>query len=129
EIVIGAIEHGRHFLEQRHDLIDEFTRVLVLAGGSLLNLLAVFVGAGQKSHVIAIEPLEAGKCVGGQNLVGVAAVGWANGVGYGGRCVELSCVAHDSKFSKNHATLAASSRTERSWSMVWRRSRLRVYAI
>ena len=72
EIVVGAIEPLHHGLEARHVALDQFARRHVLLGRRLQHLDAVFVGAGEKEHVAAIEPHEAGNGVGGNGLVGVA---------------------------------------------------------
>ena len=44
----------------------------LLLGRRLQHLDAVLVGAGEKKHVVAVEPHEAGDRVGGDRFVGVA---------------------------------------------------------
>ncbi len=56
----------------RHGARDQLPRRQVLLGSGLQNLDAVLVGAGEKEHVAAIEPHEAGDGVGRDQLVGVA---------------------------------------------------------
>ena len=65
EFVVGAIEPLHHGLEARHVALDQFARRHVLLGRRLQHLDAVLVGAGEKEHVAAIEPHEAGDGVGG----------------------------------------------------------------
>ena len=53
--------------------------------GRALHLLAVLVHAGDKQHVIAVEPLPSGEGVGGDALIGVADMRRAIRIGNGRR--------------------------------------------
>ena len=81
ELVVRQVEPLHHRLEARHVALDQFARREILLAGGLLHLDAVFVGAGEEEHVVAIEPHEAGDRVGGDRLVGVADVRHAVGIG------------------------------------------------
>ena len=72
EIVVRAIEPFHHGLEARHVALDQLARRQVFLGRRLQHLDAVLVGAGEKEHVMAVEPHEAGDGVGGDRLIGVA---------------------------------------------------------
>jgi hypothetical protein len=93
EVVVGAVQRLHHGLELRRHLGDEVGRRLALPFRSLLDLLAVLVGAGEEQHVVAVEPLEAGQRVGGQRLVGLADMRRAIGV-RDGRGNEERLVGH-----------------------------------
>ena len=72
EIVVRALELFHHGLEARHVALDQLPRRQVLLGRRLQHFDAVLVGAGEKEHVAAVEPLKAGDGVGGDRLIGVA---------------------------------------------------------
>ena len=88
ETVVRQMQRVGERLEARGVAVGEFAHRHALLDRGLLHLQAVLVGAGQKEHVIAVEPLEAGDGVGRDRLVGVADVGYAVRVGDGSRDVE-----------------------------------------
>ena len=67
--------------------VDQFARRQLLLGRGLQHLDAVLVGAGEKEHVIAVEPHEAGDRIGGDDLIGVADMRRAVRIGDRGRDV------------------------------------------
>jgi hypothetical protein len=89
EIVIGTAERCHHVFEQLRHLLDEFGGAAALLAGRLLDLLAVFIGAGQEQDVIAVEPFEAGKRIRCQHFIGMADMGSAIRIRNGGGDIEL----------------------------------------
>lgn len=92
EAVVGDI----HQLPQVLDPLGALHNVVhkLLGGnagllGLVLDLLAVLVGAGEKQHVAAGQPLIAGHGVGGHGAVGVADVQFVAGVVDGGRNIKF----------------------------------------
>src|ERR1700674_292213 len=84
ESVVAALEPLDHGAEPRHGALDEFARRKALLGRGLLHLLTVLVGAGQKEHVVAVEPHEARDRIGRDRLVGVADMRRTVRIGDGG---------------------------------------------
>jgi hypothetical protein len=91
EIVVGSIERGRHAAELGRVAVGELARRDAFLARGLQHLDAVLVGAGQEEHVLAVEPLEAGKGIGGDQFIGMADMRLAVRIGDRGRDVE--CVA------------------------------------
>jgi len=74
EAVVGDIHQLPKILDAGDDMVDILLRRNAGRLGLLLDLLAVFVGAGQEHHVIALQPLVARHDVGGDGAVAVADV-------------------------------------------------------
>ena len=72
EIIIGAIELNQHVAEDGRVLVGQLNRLDTFLLGSLLHLLAVFVGARQKEHILAVKPLKPRHNIRGDRRVGVA---------------------------------------------------------
>jgi len=77
EVVVRAVELLHHRLEARHVAFHQLARCQIFLGRGLQHFNAVFVGAGEKVHVPAVEPHEACYGVGGDRLIGVADMGRA----------------------------------------------------
>ena len=73
--------------------------------GLVLDFLAMLVGAGQKEHVLADQPLEAGDCVCQNNLIGVADMRLLRGVRNGCGYIKLVVVLHGDASSKKSLTV------------------------
>src|ERR1700738_3554737 len=111
EPVEGDIEDEIHLLE-----LSGIPRVIlhwgdVLAGGGLHHLDAVFIGAGQKEHVLAVEPLKSRQRVGGDGLIGVAAMRNAVRIGDCRRDViavagQIVCIRHCCEGLSSHFKIA-----------------------
>ena len=92
--IIGGVEHipvAAHF---GGHLVHEGLRGHAGLFGLLLDLLAVLVGARLKEHIVAVLPLIAGDGVGQHDLIGVAHMGFARGVGDGRGQIVLSFAVH-----------------------------------
>ena len=88
EPVIGNVHQLPQILDTTFALYNVVHKLLRGDTGFLclvLNLLAVFVGAGEEHNVIALEPLEASHGVGCHGAIGVA------DVKLGGRVVDGGC--------------------------------------
>ena len=80
EIVVGGVENLGHFAEARRQAVAQLARRDAFAAGRLLHLDAVLVRAREEINIAAVEPVEAGDDVRGDQLVSVANVGRAVGV-------------------------------------------------
>ena len=94
EIVVRAVQPGAHFAEQRRVPVRKLRRRDPQVTGGLDHLQAMLVGAGQKEHVISVEPLEPCDRIGRNGLVGVADMRLTVGIGDRGRDVKGGFVAH-----------------------------------
>ena len=74
EIVGGIIHNLAKRAKPRRNLVAKGKWIHTRRFGRFFYLLAVFVGAGQEHHVIAIKPLETCQHVTGQRRVGMANV-------------------------------------------------------
>ena len=74
EIVVFDVERGPEFLEVLHDLVAERLRRHAALFGDGLDLLSVFVGAGEEVAVLAPGLVPAGEDVRGDGRIGVAYV-------------------------------------------------------
>ena len=88
EIVVRQIEDGGHLAEAGRVAIGQFAWGHAFLERRLLHLQTVLVGAGEKEHVLAVEPLEARDCIGCDRFIGMPDVGHAVGIGNGRRDVE-----------------------------------------
>ena len=87
EAVVANVEDAVHVLELRGVARRQIGRRQAFLRRGLHHLLAVLVGAGEKEHVLAIEPLEARQGIGRDRLIGVADMRYAVGIGDRGRDV------------------------------------------
>ena len=60
ECIIREVEHAHDLLKLGRILVCESLRFHALLGCRLLDLLPMLVGAGQKEHVFAKQPLKSG---------------------------------------------------------------------
>ena len=74
EIVVRGIKQRRHVLEFGRIPVGELDRLQTCAPRRLLHLLAMLVSPGEEKNLTAIEPLEPGKRVGGDQFIGMADV-------------------------------------------------------
>ena len=74
--------------EGRHHLVNIGFWRLAGGTGSLIDLEAMFVGAGEETHGKAIEALEAGDHIAADRFIGMAHVRTAVGIGDGGGEIE-----------------------------------------
>ncbi len=72
KVVVRTLELFHHGLKARHVALDQLPWRQVLLCRRLQHFDAVLIGAGEKEHIAAVEPLEAGDGVGGDRLIGVA---------------------------------------------------------
>ena len=87
--VIGDVERIPHLLDGGGDLVHILLRRDAALGGILLDLLPVLVRAGEEMHVKALHPLIAGDRVRQHDIVGVADMRLAGGIGDGGRDIKF----------------------------------------
>jgi len=72
EIIIGGIERRRHTLELSRIAVCQFLRRHAFLARRLVHLGTVLVGSGQEIDLFAVKPLEAGQCIGSDQLIGMA---------------------------------------------------------
>ena len=94
EVVVRDVHQVELLFDDGGYLVHELLGGQALLGGLQLVFLAVLVGAGLEEHVVALHALKAGDGVGQDDLVHVADVGLAGGVGDGGGEVILSFAVH-----------------------------------
>ena len=83
EVVVGGVEPFAHGLELRGHFVGEFLSRDAARLGGLNHLLAVVIDAREEMNVIAVEPLEARDHVGRDQLIGMADMWRAIGIGNG----------------------------------------------
>lgn len=71
KVIIRDIQFFPQLLEERYDFIDVFDGLNTFFFSSPLNLLAVFVRAGQEKDVIAAQAVEPSQRVGNRRAVRV----------------------------------------------------------
>ena len=74
EVVVGDVQPSPRLGELRGDAVGELLRGEPGRLGSLLDLEAVLVGAGEELHLVAEEAVPAGDCVADDGRVGVPEV-------------------------------------------------------
>ena len=94
KVVVGRVEQIADLPYLARDLVYIFLGRNAGRGRVLLNLLPVLVGAGQKENIIALQPLIPRQRVGQHNLIAVADVRLAGGVGDRGGNIKFRFI-HD----------------------------------
>jgi len=98
EVVVRSIEQLRHRLEFTGIAVCKRLRSDAFGARRLLHLLAVFVSPRQEEDILAVEALVARHGIGRNQLVGMADMRLAVGIGDRGRDVEGGLVCHGGQF-------------------------------
>ena len=95
EIVVRGVEHLAHRAELVGVALGELFRRNTFRPRRLLHLLAMFVGAGQEENIHSVQALKACHGVRRNQLIGMADMRLAVGIGDRGGDVERCLVCHD----------------------------------
>ena len=76
KIIIGSIHCIPDFSDLSRNTVDMFFRSDTGVFGFFLNLLSVFIGTGAEEDIVAFHPFVACNCVGKNDFIGIANVGF-----------------------------------------------------
>ena len=104
-IIGGCIEGLAHFLKLRGGAISQLLGAYTLTRGCLLHLLAMFIHACDKQHIIPCQTMITGDGISCDALISMANMGSAIGIGNG--CGDVKCAARSHGLScKSESTQA-----------------------